>query len=83
MRPNQKKNFCPFKDETSQEPMTVNIENLCVTSYGGMDEEQLGAIESWMSTSLSFTDLRIEDGVPKAELQDGQDALHAFADQVG
>ena len=63
--------------------MTVNIENLCVTSFGGMDEEQLGAIEAWMSTCLSFTDLGIDDGVPKAQLQEGQDALHAFADQVG
>jgi len=67
----------------SQDPMTVKIENLCVTSYGGMDEEQLNILDSWMSVCLSFTDLTSENGIPKAELQEGQDALHAYADQVG
>lgn len=70
------------QDEGHQSPVTVNIENLCVTSYGGIDDEQLNSLESWLAVYLSFTDVTIEDGVPKAELQEGQDALHAHADQV-
>ena len=62
--------------------MSVNIENVCVTSYGGVEEDQLNCLDAWMLTYLSFTDFETDNGVPKAALLDGQDALHAHADQV-
>ena len=40
------------------------------------------SLESWLSVYLSFVEVTSEDGIPKAELQDGQDALHAHADQA-
>ena len=40
------------------------------------------SLESWLSVYLSFVEVTSENGIPKAELQDGQDALHAHADQA-
>jgi hypothetical protein len=58
------------------------VENLYLTSYGGIDEEQINCLESWLAVCLSFTDLTVDNGIPKAELQEGQEPLHAHADQV-
>ncbi len=59
---------CSLLDEINQSPVAVNLENLCVTSFGGVDEDQLNTLESWLSVYLSLTDLTVENGVPKAEL---------------
>jgi hypothetical protein len=59
---------CSLLDEINQSPVAVNLENLCVTSYGGVDEEQLNTLESWLSVYLSLTDITVENEVPKAEL---------------